>query len=126
MSFKQVAVAYGLGIVAIVVLADTQHLGFLGRLYDFPYGDKLGHFLVFGLLSLLVNMATLERWPGNTAVVLRTNLALAVVIGLEELSQRWFPARTSSAWDLMASYLGVAMFACMAVQISRRRKLPQG
>ncbi len=126
MSFKQVAVVYGVGIVAIIVLADTQHLGFLGRLYDFPYGDKLGHIVVFGLLSLLVNMAALERRPGNTAVVLRASLGLAVVIGLEELSQRWLPARTSSAWDLLASYLGVAAFAWMALWISRRRKAPQG
>ncbi len=126
MSFRQVAVVYGLGIVAIIVLADTQHLGFLGRVYDFPYGDKLGHFLVFGLLSLPVNMAALERWPGNMKVVLRTTLVLAVVIGLEEFSQRWFPTRTSSAWDLMASYLGVAAFAWMAVLISRRQTLPQG
>ncbi len=126
MSFRRLAVFYGLGIVAIIVLADTQHLGFLGRLYDFPYGDKLGHFFVFGLLSLLVNMAVLERWPGNRMVVLRTTLVLAALIAIEEFSQRWFPARTSSAWDLMASYLGVATFAWLAVQISRRRRAPQG
>ena len=126
MSFRRWTVVYGAVIVAIIVLADTQHLGFLGRLYDFPYGDKLGHFLVFGLLSLMVNMAVLERRPGNAKVVLRATLVLAVLIGLEEFSQRWFPSRTSSAWDLMASYLGVATSAWIAIRIRRKSKLPHG
>ncbi len=56
-SMKRWAILCGLAILLIVILADTRRLGFLGVIYDFPNGDKVGHFLLFGLLSLLVNLA---------------------------------------------------------------------
>ncbi len=123
---KRWAVLFGIVIVAIVVLADTRHLGFLSPLYDFPYGDKAGHFALFGLFSLLVNLAALEAWPGQRRLplVFRTSLILAVLIGLEELSQRWFASRSSSLWDLAASYLGVALAAWLALFLSARQKSP--
>ncbi len=123
-AMKKWAVLFGVFIVAVIVLADTRHLGFLGRLYDFPYGDKVGHFLLFGLLSLLVNLAVLERWRESEAwhVVLGVSLILVGLIGLEEFSQRFFPARTSSIWDLTASYLGVALFAWAALRIAGTKR----
>jgi hypothetical protein len=39
-------------IAVIIVAADsTKNLGFLGRLYDFAYGDQAGHFVRFRALS---------------------------------------------------------------------------
>jgi polysaccharide biosynthesis protein VpsQ len=121
---KRWAVLCGLAIIGIVVLADTRHLGFLGSLYSFPYGDKVGHFVLFGLLSALVNLAVFETRPKQEPrrLALQATGILAAVIGLEELSQRWFPSRTSSIWDLMASYLGVAVFTWAAIAIQRRRR----
>ncbi len=119
---KKWAVLFAVFILAVVVLADTRHLGFMGRLYDFPYGDKVGHFVLFGLLNLLVTLAAFERWPKRQPrwLALRVSAVLAILIGLEELSQRLFPSRQSSIWDLGASYLGVAVFAWLAVRIRRR------
>lgn len=121
-------VLYGLVIVAIVVLADTQRLGIIGRLYEFPGADKVGHFVLYGVLSLLVNLVTLERWKrlGVWRVALLTSALLAALIGLEELSQNLFPARTSSWADLAAGYLGVALFAGVAVWIRLKRRVAQG
>jgi VanZ family protein len=126
-AMKKWAVLFGLVLIAVVVLADTGHLGFLARLYDFPEGDKVGHFVLFGLLSLLVNLAAFERWPklGRGWLRVRVSLALAVVIGLEELSQRLFPSRQSSIWDLAASYLGVACSAWLATRIAIRKRAPE-
>jgi VanZ family protein len=117
------AAAFGALIITIVVLADTRHLGFIGWLYDFPYGDKVGHFLLFGLLSLLVNLAMLERQHarGPWRVALRASIVLALLIGFEEFSQRWFPGRTSSWTDLAASYLGVSLFTWAALKIVEGR-----
>ena len=116
---KRWAALFGLVIIGIVVMADTGHLGFVARLYDFPYGDKVGHFLLFGLLTLLVNLAAFEARPmqDRPALAIKVSLSLAVLIGLEELSQRWFPSRASSVLDLAASYLGVAVFAWLAIRI---------
>lgn len=81
---KRWAVAFGIMIIAIIVLADRGQLGFLGRLYDFPNGDKVGHFVLFGLLTLLVNLAVFERWPerNRLALALRASVILAVLIGM--------------------------------------------
>ena len=124
---KRWAALCGMAIIAMVVLADTGHLGFLGALYEFPYGDKVGHFVLFGLLSGLVNLAVFETWPRQdvTRLALEASAILAVPIGLEEFSQRWFPLRSFSIADLLASYLGVAVFAWVAIAIQRRRRRDQ-
>lgn len=114
--------ALGIAIIGLIVAADTGHLGFLGVVYDFPYGDKVGHFLVFGLMTLLANLAAFEWRPDSRPLelTLKTSGVLALLIGLEELSQRWLPSRTSSLLDLVASYLGVAVFAWLAFRIDLR------
>ncbi len=119
---KKWAVLFAVFIVAVVVLADTRHLGFIASLYDFPYGDKVGHFVLFGVLALLVNLAAFERWPKQERgwLALRVSVVLAILIGLEELSQRLFPSRQSSIWDLLASYAGVAAFAWVAMRITNK------
>jgi hypothetical protein len=121
---KKWAALFGIVLIAVTVLADRGQLGFLGRFYDFPYGDKVGHFSLFGLLSLLVNLAVFEAWPkrDRLPLALRASVVLGVLIGLEEYSQRWFPTRRSSIWDLTASYLGVLFFAWVALKIDQARR----
>jgi polysaccharide biosynthesis protein VpsQ len=122
---KWLAIFFGLFIIAIVILADTRHLGFLYAVYNFPFGDKVGHFFLFGLLSLVVNLSVLGSVPGLQPELQRkavkTSLILALLVGLEEFSQRWFPARTSDLFDLLASYLGIVFFAFAALKIKARR-----
>ena len=115
---------FGALIVPILVGADTGHLGFIGWLYDFPYGDKVGHFLVFGCMSLLANLAVFEaRSVGERSrLALKTSIVLAVFIGLEETAQRWFPTRTPSVWDFAASCLGVIFFAWIALRIDAHKR----
>jgi len=128
---KRLAIFFGLFIFVIVVLADTRHLGFLYAVYDFPFGDKVGHFFLFGLLSLVINLSVLgsvsepliQPQVDNKRKVVKASLILALFVGLEEFSQRWFPSRTSDLFDLSASYLGIAFFAFVALKIKTRRSL---
>jgi VanZ family protein len=127
---RRIAIIYGLLIILVVVLADTQHLGPLKALYDFPFGDKVGHFLIFGLFSLLNNLSVLETRTnpinqinvnhGDNKLVVKTSLIISGFVGLEELSQLWFPSRNSSVFDLMASCLGIAFFAWIALRIKNK------
>ncbi len=124
---KRWAILYAAMIILLIVLADTGRLGFLHRVYDFPYGDKVGHFVLFGILGLLVNLAVYEIWPRVSirSLAIWTSGALAVLIGLEEFSQRWFSTRTSSVLDLAASYAGLALFTWLAVRLGMRKRDPQ-
>jgi VanZ family protein len=104
-------------IVAIVVGANIDMLPrSLERLYYFPGGDKAGHFILFGILSFLLNKSALTLLPKRipARLVLTVSLFLAILIGLEEWSQSLFPARTMSLSDLFASYAGVSVFALLA------------
>jgi VanZ family protein len=108
---------FSLLIVAIVVGANADMLPRpLERFYNFPGGDKAGHFILFGILSFLLNRSALALFPKRTSarLILTVSLLLAILIGLEEWSQSLFPARTMDLSDLLASYAGVAAFALLA------------
>ena len=76
----------------------------------------MGHFLLFGILSFLLNKSALVLLPKHnpTRTILTVSLFLSIIIGLEEWSQSLFPARTMSFTDLIASYAGVIVFAVLA------------
>jgi len=118
-SMKRWAIFFGVFILSVIVLADTRHLGWLGRIYDFPYGDKAGHFILFGLLSLVVNLSVFEARPfaDRKRLAMIVSSLLAIFIGLEEYVQRFFPARSSDILDFLASCAGVILFAWLAVKV---------
>ena len=113
---KTITLLFAAFILAVIVLADGGHLGFLGFLYDFPYGDKVGHFILYGILSFLINLTFLHSLPILTSkrIAITVTLILALAIGLEEYSQRFFANRTSSIVDLLFGYAGVALGAWLA------------
>ncbi len=122
---KRWAILFAMFLAFIIILADTGHLGLLGLVYDFPLGDKAGHFILYGILSLLVNLSVFEACAVSRIrrSVVICSFALAIPIALEEFSQQWIHTRTFSLLDLAASYLGVAAFAWLAVEIQKRRSL---
>jgi len=126
----QWALLYGTFIVCSVLWVDTT-APVPGQLLYWPfhwfygihYVDKVGHFLLFGIMALLINLSAFEARPhGNelwTAVL--CSLGLAALISLEELSQIWLPLRDPSITSLASSLLGVAVFTWLAIWIWRRR-----
>jgi VanZ family protein len=88
---------------------------------DLPYGDKAGHFILYGILTLLVDLALFRSRPNRSRELLTvtSGLILALLIGLEEFSQQYFADRTFSLMDLAASYLGVIFFSWLALRIAR-------
>lgn len=120
---KYLAALFALFIVAVIVLADTNQLGFIKSLYDFPNGDKAGHFILYGILSFLLNLAILRSRSSSTSkrVAVSVTLLLALAIGLEEWSQILIPERTPDWWDLLFSYLGVTLGAWIAWKLGQKR-----
>ena len=119
MNLKWSAVLFSLFILTVIVLADVGKLGILGFIYDIPYADKVGHFVLYGILTLLVDLAFIRALPNRSPklVVVSTGLILALLIGAEEFSQKLFPSRTFDLLDLTASYLGVIFFSWLALRI---------
>ncbi len=120
----RLALAFAAFIGLLSILADTRNLGPLMMAYDFPYGDKIGHIVLYGTLTLLVNLAVYQlRGRSSTRSVLTVSGVMLMLVSLEELSQLMFPARTVDWLDLAASYIGVSYFACLSLFIIEWRRL---
>ena len=118
---KWAAILFGLLIIGIIVLADNDMLGMMGFVNQIPYGDKAGHFILYGILTLLVDLATFRSRPNlsRRLIAFRVALVLALLIGLEEFSQQFFPSRSFDLVDLAFSYLGVIFFSWVALRIKK-------
>jgi hypothetical protein len=121
---KWLTIVFILLLVAIVFAADSRRMPvFVADLYSFPNGDKVGHFVLMGLLSLLVNLTVLSG-PGRRTLrrAITASLVVAGVVALEEFSQRFFPSRNSSWADLASSLAGIAVFGALAWFFVERKK----
>ena len=119
---KWLAILFAFLLLVIIVLADMGALPrYLQLMKDLPYADKAGHFILYGILTLLVDLAFFRSRPNRSRELLTvtSGLILALLIGLEEFSQQYFVDRTFSLMDLAASYLGVIFFSWLALRIAR-------
>lgn len=118
---KILAILFTLFIVAVIILADQHALPpFIRALYDFPNGDKAGHFILFGLLNFFLTSAFLSRLtPDRKWVALLVGLTLALAVTAEEFSQQYFASRTFDLVDLSASLLGLLLGGWAALYIKR-------
>lgn len=119
---KFISVLFFIFILAIIILADNGSLPpFIRAIYDFQNGDKLGHFILFGLLNFFITYTFLSALPPKPRswVTLSVGLTLALAIALEEYSQRYFSTRTFDLIDLLASYLGLIVGGWVAFKIKK-------
>jgi hypothetical protein len=83
-----------------------------------PWGDKLGHFILFGVLTLFANIALQFRffWLGNTQLPIGSLIVLGLACA-EELSQWTNLNRTFDLVDLLCGILGILFMSLL----NRRR-----
>ena len=115
---KWLTLLFAIFIVLIILLANTGNLGILAIVYHIPFADKLGHFILYGILALLVNLTLFRVYPSRSRnwITMLSGLTLALLIGIEELSQCSFSNRTFDLIDLSASYLGLIFFSWLAMK----------
>jgi polysaccharide biosynthesis protein VpsQ len=119
---KWLAILFSLFIAGVILLADLGMLGILRVVNQIPYGDKIGHFLLYGLLTLLIDLALFRSHPDlrPSLIAFRVALILALFIGLEEYSQQFFANRSFDLVDLAFSYLGLIFFTWVALKMQGR------
>lgn len=116
-AFVLLAVTFTLFMATVVVLADMRSLGFLHVMYSFPNGDKASHLLLYGTLTLLVDLALFHLLPRRDPVSLTVMAGsiIAVIVSVEEVSQLLFSSRNADWKDLLASCLGIVSFSIAAL-----------
>ena len=125
---KWLAILFSLFILLIILLADVGVLSRALRfLHAVPFGDKAGHFILYGILALLINLALFRSRPDQDRmpILLKTGLILGLLIGLEEFSQQFFANRSFDLVDLAFSYLGLVCFSWMAFKTKAGRDHPR-
>jgi len=106
------AVSFFLFIIWIIYLANTGSKSvFFDLIGGMAYGDKLGHFVLFGLLTLGVNIALKFRRITTPllSIYVGSLLVTAFAVG-EEVSQGFISSRTLDLHDLVADIAGIATF----------------
>lgn len=92
----------------IIVSADARQMpAFIKALYAFPGGDKVGHVVMMGALSLLVNATVASRGGNVRRRMLIATLILTVFVALEEVSQHFSAGRTMALDDFACSLIGL-------------------
>lgn len=108
-----VALAIGFFLLVLWIIIDADRGNpniFLTWVRSIPYGDKLGHFGIFGLMTLLLTLAT--RCRQIRLLGLRCYLGavlVAVFAFAEECTQALFPTRTFDLGDLTADALAIVL-----------------
>ncbi|MEO8354420.1 MAG: VanZ family protein [Chloroflexota bacterium] len=122
LTMKWLAILFTMFILLIIVAADAGVLSrYLGFLHHFPFGDKVGHFILYGILALLINLTFYRAFPDQSRKLLavKCGLILILLIGLEEFSQQYFASRSFDLVDLSFSYMGVVCFSWVAVKTKK-------
>ena len=119
---KILAAVYILILAGIVVLADLRETQYLFKpIRRLPYGDKIGHFLLMGFFSLMLNLAlkarTFRIWRIN---FLLGTLIVLVIVFIEEFSQIFIRGRSFDYRDLIADFSGILIFGELARLICRK------
>jgi polysaccharide biosynthesis protein VpsQ len=118
---RVVAGSYACAVLCIVLLADFGKASSVFRFVkSFPYGDKVAHFTLMGLLALAVNMALSCRIvrPGRVPLLVGS-LWVALVVAVEEAMQYYIPTRSCDPYDLLADFLGILLVGSLALLAGR-------
>ena len=108
---KWLVALYALFLGAVIFLAAQREYQFLFRFVrSLPLGDKLGHFVLMGLASLLVNLALAGRTFSvrGQSFLLGTWLTLLLVT-VEEFTQLFLAYRSFDLVDLLFDAAGILL-----------------
>jgi len=112
-------------VLAIWNGADHGRLpDFISALYHFPYGDKVGHFLLIGILTFFVSLPfSFSLWSTTKKRIITILIIISIIITLEEISQNFFPSRSLDVMDLLFSYGGIFSFGGFVLFLSKKGAL---
>jgi len=108
-------------ILWIIYLANTgRNSIFFEFVASIPYGDKLGHFCLFGLLTLALNFSCkLKSLHLMSIKVYLGSIVVFAFVIIEETSQFFIATRTVDMLDLLADFIGIVFFNVVTKYLQR-------
>ena len=113
---QSLALSYSLLIVYVIYLSNLGLRGVMFKIvHIIPFGDHGAHFLLIGLLTLLIGAsAKWQTWRLLSVDMLSSSWILFFVMGLEEALQNFCVNRSPELYDLLGNCLGVIVFDWIA------------
>ena len=108
-------------ILWIIYLANTGESSvFFDLVKALPYGDKMGHLLIFGFLTLGANLSFKFQQLSVGIISVYWGTFLVIVFSLiEELSQHFIPTRTLDTLDILADVVGISVFTAISALLNK-------
>lgn len=116
------ALSFLMFIFWIIIQADLGQSIALSKLVrQLPLGDKMGHFLLYGVLAFLVNLAFKNRQIAllGRPVLLGGVLVLVFAL-LEECTQLALSTRDFELWDMFCDLVGIVLFSWLALHYGQK------
>ncbi len=109
-------------ILWVICLANT---GINSVFFDFiktiPFGDKIGHFILFGTLTFLcIILLKFRSFQFFRIKIYHRVLFVTVFVLIEELSQNYISTHTFDLIDLSADFLGI-ITATIGIQLIKSK-----
>ena len=112
------SITFFLFICWIIFEADTGSPNFfIDQVKGIPYGDKLGHFTLYGMLTFLVNISLKLH---STTLKGHTIQSGALLVGsfaiLEEFTQILLHTRNFQLSDIVSDLVGIYCFSWLSIR----------
>lgn len=123
---KRALVLFGpvVALCALIVFLSSRTS--IGIGFSFPGMDKVAHFVVYGLLGLLLARA-MGGYGLSDVRALRFSGLLGSLFGLtDELHQSTVPGREADVWDFAVDVVGVYLGAMLWLMLQRRMSRAAG
>ena len=112
-------------ICSVIIMADSNSDSFI---FDFvralPYGDKLGHILLYGALTALMVVAL--KFKTISILKMKVQLGSILVLSfafIEEITQLFQVNRTFDLNDIVSDVIGVVVFTVITTRYANRPHL---
>ncbi|QBY04109.1 trypsin [Thalassotalea sp. HSM 43] len=107
-------------ICSLLFMANTgQDNMFFEFKRGIPFGDKVGHFMLFGGMAMLTNFALRFRHVSKSSLLQFGSLLVLALSTMEEFSQIFISTRTFSFYDLAANFLGISLFTLISLELGK-------
>ena len=123
-NIKRITTLYLILILLIIAFANQgDYIYILASLVkNIPYGDKLGHFILMGILAFFVNILfNGEKIKIFGELFLKGSVIVLIIVTLEEFSQIFIANRSFDLIDLTFDYLGILVFGQLAKYLIQRK-----
>ncbi len=108
-------------ILWIIYIANTGNNSiFFDFVHSLPFGDKIGHFMLFGSLNFIGILSLKFKTLSFKAIkIYRATLFVVLFVLIEEVSQNYIANRTFDFLDLTADFIGIIFSSYLGTLIKK-------